>query len=68
MNATTLLQKVCALGHYVPYSTDNGVLVCDACARDLIWVLRFPLQEVSGWISLARASQLDYGALAEVSL
>src|SRR5215213_11119726 len=36
--------------------------------RDLIWVLRFPLQEDSGWISLARASQLDYGALAEVSL
>src|ERR687898_3436773 len=37
-------------------------------ARDLIRVLRFPLQEVSDWISLARASQLDYGALAEVSL
>ena len=36
--------------------------------RDLIRVLRFPLQEVSDWISLARASQLDYGALAEVSL
>src|SRR5215208_2988290 len=37
-------------------------------ARDLIRVLRFPLQEVSDWISLARPSQLDYGALAEVSL
>src|SRR5215208_6066078 len=37
-------------------------------ARDLIWVLRFPLQEVSDWISLARPSQLDYGAVAEVSL
>jgi hypothetical protein len=37
-------------------------------ARDLIRVLRFPLQEVSGWISLARPSHLDYGALAEVSL
>src|SRR5215217_2516273 len=36
--------------------------------RDLIRVLRFPLQEVSDWISLARASQLDYGAVAEVSL
>jgi hypothetical protein len=37
-------------------------------ARDLIRVLRFPLQEVSDWISLARPSHLDYGALAEVSL
>ena len=37
-------------------------------ARDLIRVLRFPLQEVSDWISLARPSQLDYGAVAEVSL
>jgi hypothetical protein len=36
-------------------------------ARDLIRVLRFPLQEVSDWISLARPSQLDYGAVAEVS-
>src|SRR5215217_2103441 len=36
--------------------------------RDLIRVLRFPLQEVSDWISLARPSQLDYGAVAEVSL
>ena len=36
--------------------------------RDLIRVLRYPLQEVSDWISLARASQLDYGALGEVSL
>jgi hypothetical protein len=36
--------------------------------RDLIRALRFPLQEDSGWISLARASQLDYGAVAEVSL
>ena len=36
--------------------------------RDLIRVLRFPLQEVSDWISLARASHLDYGAVAEVSL
>src|ERR671911_3235047 len=36
--------------------------------RDLIWVLRFSLQEVSDWISLARASHLDYGAVAEVSL
>ena len=36
--------------------------------RDLIRVFRFPLQEVSDWISLARASQLDYGAVAEVSL
>jgi hypothetical protein len=36
--------------------------------RDLIWVLRFPLQEVSDWISLARPSQLDYGAVVEVSL
>ena len=37
-------------------------------ARDLIWVLRFPLQEVSDWISLARPFHLDYGAVAEVSL
>src|SRR5829696_2068165 len=37
-------------------------------ARDLIRVLRFPLQEVSDWISLARPSHLDYGAVAEVSL
>ena len=37
-------------------------------ARDLIRVLRFPLQEVSDWISLARPSHLDPGALAEVSL
>src|SRR5918994_6980313 len=37
-------------------------------SRDLIRVLRFPLQEVSDWISLARPSQLDYGAVAEVSL
>ena len=37
-------------------------------ARDLIRVLCFPLQEVSDWISLARASQLDYGAVAAVSL
>jgi hypothetical protein len=37
-------------------------------ARDLIRDLRFPLQEVSDWISLARPSQLDYGAVAEVSL
>src|SRR5918994_557063 len=37
-------------------------------ARDLIRVLRFPLLEVSDWISLARASHLDYGAVAEVSL
>jgi hypothetical protein len=37
-------------------------------ARDLIRVLRFPLQEVSDWISLARPSQLDYGAVAEISL
>src|SRR5918993_5645743 len=37
-------------------------------ARDLIRVLRFPLLEVSDWISLARASQLENGALAEVSL
>jgi hypothetical protein len=37
-------------------------------ARDLIWVLRFPLQEVSDWISLARPSHLDYGAVVEVSL
>src|SRR5215217_6807655 len=37
-------------------------------ARDLIRVLRFPLQEVSDWISLARPSHLDYGALGEVSL
>ena len=36
--------------------------------RDLIRVLRFPLQEVSDWISLARASQLENGAVAEVSL
>src|ERR671911_767460 len=36
--------------------------------RDLIWVLRFPLQEVSDWVSLARPSHLDYGAVAEVSL
>jgi hypothetical protein len=36
--------------------------------RDLIWVLRFPLQEVSDWISLARPSHLDYGTVAEVSL
>jgi hypothetical protein len=36
--------------------------------RDLIRVLRFPLQEVSDWISLARPSHLDYGAVAEVSL
>ena len=36
--------------------------------RDLIRVFRFPLQEVSDWISLARRSQLDYGAVAEVSL
>ena len=36
--------------------------------RDLIRVLRFPLQEFSDWISLARPSQLDYGAVAEVSL
>ena len=36
--------------------------------RDLIWVLRFPLQEVSDWVSLARPSQLDHGAVAEVSL
>jgi hypothetical protein len=36
--------------------------------RDLIRVLRFPLQEVSDWISLARPSQLDYGAVAEGSL
>src|SRR5918993_1903395 len=28
-------------------------------ARDLIRVLRFPLQEVSDWISLARPSHLD---------
>src|SRR5215208_7458091 len=37
-------------------------------ARDLIRVLRFPLQEVSDWISLARPSHLHYGAVAEVSL
>jgi hypothetical protein len=37
-------------------------------SADLIRVLRYPLQEVSDWISLARASQLDYGALGEVSL
>ena len=37
-------------------------------ARDLIRDLRHPLQEVSDWISLARPSQLDYGAVAEVSL
>ena len=37
-------------------------------ARDLIRVLRFPLQEVSDWISLARPSHLDYGTVAEVSL
>src|SRR5215211_229693 len=36
--------------------------------RDLIRVFRFPLQEVSDWISLARSSHLDYGAEAEVSL
>jgi hypothetical protein len=36
--------------------------------RDLIRVFRFPLQEVSDWISLARPSHLDYGAVAEVSL
>ena len=36
--------------------------------RDLIRALRFPLQEFSDWISLARPSQLDYGAVAEVSL
>src|SRR5829696_5788924 len=36
--------------------------------RGLIRVLRFPLQEVSDWIPLARPSQLDYGAVAEVSL
>src|SRR5215216_7915170 len=36
--------------------------------RDLIRVLHSPLQEVSDWISLARPSHLDYGAVAEVSL
>src|SRR5688500_6030346 len=37
-------------------------------ARDLIRVLRFPLQEVSDWMSLASPSHLDYGAVAEVCL
>jgi hypothetical protein len=37
-------------------------------SADLIRVLRFPLQEVSDWISLARDSHLDYGTVAEVSL
>jgi hypothetical protein len=36
--------------------------------RDLIRVLHYPLQEVSDWISLARASQLENGALGEVTL
>src|SRR5918995_5672714 len=37
-------------------------------SADLIRVLCFPLQEVSDWISLARPSQLENGAVAEVSL
>src|SRR5215208_8154252 len=54
MNATTLLQKVGATGHYVPHGTANGVLICDALRERSNPGPPLPLLEASGWISLAR--------------
>ena len=58
---------------YVPldtmYPTAPTMVFCyGMISADLIRVLRFPLLEVSDWISLARASHLDHGVLAELSL
>src|SRR5829696_1146161 len=65
MQATPILQKVCASGHFVRHSTYTGALMCNSSRGEKIRVLRpppgAPLQEYSWGIRIIFAGSRDLG-------